>query len=248
MSVVASSVARVSTRTAGIQAIRFSLRGWLRCAAPVFLLWLGLLTAAGAADAAGVQGMERVATAHRSSLALVIACRPNGAPTDCRSSTAFSVGPGLFVTVRHALLGSSEVTLSTLTHGTVTGHIVASDSFDDIVLLRGSLVLPPLQAATTAVAGERAVVVCSRRAVAADGLTGRPANYAGRIGGAPIRVDQGDRELLLERVAGAASVVGCSGSPVLDQSGAVTGVLVGGDGGSAGIVDASRLESLIGRR
>jgi hypothetical protein len=76
-------------------------------------------------------------------------------------------------------------------------------------------------------------------------VSGRPANYVGKLDGAPIRVEQGDHELLLERVAGAASVLGCSGSPVLDRDGVVAGVLVGGDGGSAGMVDVQRLGRLL---
>ncbi len=246
MAAIATRAALAVPRLAGQQGLHLDARVVTRRAAVVALLAAAILTAVGAAAAGEEQHMVNVATADRGSLVLVSACAP-GQPDTCRSSTAFSVGPGLFVTAAHALLGSSQVTVSTLTHGTAVARVDRLDAADDIVLLRSSLQLPALHTAAPT-AGEPAVVVCSRRAIAADGVDGRPANYVGRIGGAPIRVDDGAQPLLLERVAGAASVLGCSGSPVLDRTGAVSGVLVGGDGESAGMVDARRVAALVAGR
>jgi hypothetical protein len=245
MGVLASSIATTMPRSAGLQGLRFNLRIGMRPVLLAALLAAALGSAAAASAAAEEQTMLRVATAQRPSIALVVACSPAGGFSDCRSSTAFSVAPGLFVTAAHAMLGSDHVTISTVTHGTALAQVDQIDTPDDIVVLRSALVLPSLVAAPHAITGEAAVVVCSRRAITADGVGGRPASYVGKIGGAPIRVEQGAHQLLLERVAGAASVLGCSGSPVLDRSGAVTGVLVGGDGGSAGMVDAGRLGRLL---
>ncbi|HXA30221.1 MAG TPA: trypsin-like peptidase domain-containing protein [Candidatus Angelobacter sp.] len=246
MGVIASSVVQAMPRPAGLQGLRFDVRIGARQAALALLLAATLGSALAAASAAEEQTMLGVAAAHRSSLALVVACAPGGTLGNCRSSTAFSVAPGVFVTASHALLGTEQVTLSTLSHGSAVGRVEQIDVEGDLAVLRSSLVLPALHTAPRAVAGEDAVVVCSRRAIADDGAAGRPANYVGRVGGAPIRVDQGSQQLLLERVAGAASVLGCSGSPVLDRSGAVTGVLVGGDGASAGMVDSAELDRVLG--
>jgi hypothetical protein len=245
MGVFASSIAASMPRSAGLQGLRFNVRAALRVALLLALLGAGVASATAASSAAEEQTLLRVATAQRPSIALVVACAPGGTLADCRSSTAFSVAPGVFVTASHALLGSDQVTLSTVSHGSAVARVDHLDEGDDIVVLRSSLVLPALHTAQRAVPGQSAVVVCSRRAIAADGVSGRPANYVGKLDGAPIRVEQGDHELLLERVAGAASVLGCSGSPVLDRDGAVAGVLVGGDGGSAGMVDVERLGRLL---
>jgi hypothetical protein len=245
MGAIASSIVQSVPRPAVLQGLRFNVRAAARLALAAALLLGGLASAWSVSDTAAQQVLQRVALAQRPSIVLVTACRPGGAPTDCRSATGFSIAPGLFLTVGHALLGAVQVTLGSATRGTAPAQVEQSDDVNDVVLLRSTLVLPSLAAATSAVSGERAIVVCSRRAIAADGLAGRPATYVGRVGGPPIRVDQGSRELLLERVAGAASVLGCSGSPVLNSRGAVTGVLVGGDGGSAGMVDVSDLDELI---
>jgi len=244
MGAVASSIAQAMPRSAGLQGLRFNVRVAVRHALFVGMLVAAYLTATAASAAAEEQAMLHVATAERTSLALVVACSPTGALTDCRSSTAFSVAPGLFVTAAHALLGSNQVTLST-SRAIAHAHVVRLDSHDDIVLLSSSLVLPALQTTTRPVTGEPAVVVCSRRAITGDGLGTQPANYVGHVGGAPIRVELSDHDLLLERVAGAASVLGCSGSPVLDSAGVVTGVVVGGDGESAGMVDVARFANLV---
>ncbi|HZS16085.1 MAG TPA: hypothetical protein VFC09_15965 [Candidatus Dormibacteraeota bacterium] len=220
------------------------MRTAARRALVALLLVAALLTAQAATEAATEQAVLRAATADRTSLVLVSACAPGGV-TECRSSTAFSVGPGLFVTASHSLLGSSQVILFSALHGSVPATVERVAGNDDLAVLRSSLLLPALRTAAAA-AGETAAVICSRRAIAADGVDGSPANYVGHIGGAPIRVQDGDHQLLLERVAGAASVLGCSGSPVIDRDGAVTGVLLAGDGGSAGMVDARRLSPLLG--
>lgn len=246
MSAIATRAAFAVPRSAGLQGLRFDARAAARRAAVVALLVLALLGATAAASAAGTQTLLRAATGDRPSIVLVVACLP-GDDSQCRSSTAFAVAPGLYVTALHALLGSETVTLSSAAHGSAQASVVHADGGDDLVVLRSALRLPALHTAPATV-GEGAAVVCSRRAISRDGLTDGPATYTGEVAGAPIRVDAGDHQLLLERVAGAASVLGCSGSPVVDRTGAVTGVLVAGDGGSAGMVDARRLAALVSGR
>ena len=246
MGAIASSIALAVPRSAGLQGLRFDVRTGARRASVALLLLLAALVSADAASgAAREQALLRVATADRTSLVLVSACAPGGV-TVCRSSTAFSIAPGVFVTASHALLGSQLVVIASA-HSTVTATVEQVDDEDDLAVLRSSLVLPALRVAAP-VAGEDAAVICSRRAISADGLDGQPANYVGQVGGAPIRVDNGGHQLLLDRVAGASSVLGCSGSPVVDRSGAVTGVLIAGDGANAGMVDADRLAGLLGDR
>jgi S1-C subfamily serine protease len=246
MSAIATRAAFAVPRRAGLQGLGVSVRTAARRTLVVVLLAAALAGAGAAATAAGEQTLLRAATADRASIVLVVACVPGDA-SSCRSSTAFAVAPGLYVTAFHALLGADVVTLSSASHGTAVGEVVRADDASDLVVLRSSLRLPALRTAAAVTAGEGAAVVCSRRAITSDGLAGRPATYTGQVGGAPIRVADGGRHLLLERVAGAASVLGCSGSPVVDRDGAVTGVLLAGDGQSAGMVDARDLAALIGR-
>jgi hypothetical protein len=248
MGAPASSIVQSMPRTAGLQGLRFDVGAAGRVVLLAALLAAALGSAWDASNAAADQALQRAAAAQRPSIVLVVACRPNGELTDCRSSTAFSVAPGVFLTAGHALLGSDQVTISSATRGTAVAFLDRGDTGTDVALLRSSLALPTVHTAAHATPGQRAIVVCSRRAITADGLTGRSATYVGTVGGAPIRVEQGDHELLLERVAGAASVLGCSGSPVLDEDGDLLGVLVGGDGGSAGIIDVSQLQPVIAGR
>lgn len=245
MSAIATRTILGVPRLAGVQGLRFDVPVAARRGLAALLLAAAVVSSLAAAAAAEEQTLVRAATADRGSIVLVFACRPDD-PGNCRSSTAFAVAPGLYVTAYHALLGADRVTLSSATHGTATAEVARADGGSDLVVLRSPLRLPALAVAAP-VAGEGAAVVCSRRAITRDGLIGRPATYVGQVGGAPIRVDDSGRPVLLERVAGAASVLGCSGSPVVDRSGAVTGVLLAGDGASAGMVDARRLAALVGQ-
>ena len=245
MSAIATRTVLAVPRLAGVQGLRFDVPVAARRLLAAAMLASAVASSFAAAAAAADQTVLRAATADRTSIVLVYACQPDN-PGNCRSSTAFSVGPGLYVTAFHALLGADRVTLSSATQGTAAAQVARADGGSDLVVLQSTLRLPVLTTAVP-VAGEGAAVVCSRRAITRDGLTGRPATYVGRVGGAPIRVDDDGRPVLLERVAGAASVLGCSGSPVVDRTGAVTGVLLAGDGASAGMVDSRRVAALVGQ-
>jgi len=202
---------------------------------------LGLIVLAGgcgiSADSSTDQAaLAQTAAAARHSILLVVACTPNGMPRHCRYATAWSAAPHLFVTARHALAGLPTVSLSSRQHGTAFATVVGVDLAHDLAVLHSDLDLPPLTQTHDAGDGARLVAVCSRRAVAYQGHPNQSGLYEGELDGGAIRTHNADQDLMLERIDGAASVLGCSGGPVLDADGAVAGIAVAGDGSNAGMV------------
>jgi hypothetical protein len=202
---------------------------------------LGLVVLAGGcgitADTSTDQAaLSQTAAAARHSILLVVACTSAGASKHCRYATAWAVAPHLFVTAGHALSGLATVALSSRQHGTAPATVAGLDMAHDLAVLRSDLVLPPLVRTRNADDGTALVAVCSRRAVAYQGHPNQSGLYEGELDGGTIRATVSNQEVLLARVAGAASVLGCSGGPVLDAAGEVAGITVAGDGHSAGMV------------
>lgn len=216
--------------------VGYDTRTILRAGLLVLAMLSGL--AAGTGDgSADYARMVQTAQASRNGVVLLTACRSDGGATRCRYATAWSPAPGVFVTAAHALNGLSTVQLSSRSRGDAPAAVTAVDSIHDIAVLRSALVVPSLRRDHDADPGDRLVAVCSRRAVAYQGHPGQSGLYTGELDGPPIRaVEPNDEQLLLERVAGARSVLGCSGGPVLDADGNVVGISVAGDGGSDGMV------------
>jgi len=197
------------------------------------------LFAASADGSVGDAALAQAAVTARQAIVLMSACDTPAAgakgPT-CRFATAWSPVPHLFITAAHALRGHLSVILSTRTRGDHVATVALLDSAHDLAVLRSDLDLPSLDQARDAGDGDRLVAICSRRAVAYQGHPGQDGLYEGELSGAPIRAQAPSQDLLLERVAGARSVLGCSGGPVIDEAGAVAGITVAGDGGSADMV------------
>lgn len=131
---------------------------------------------------------------------------PNGKHKAC---TAFSIGPGLFVTAGHCMEGKATV------EG-VPFQVIEEDEKADLAVLQARIALPPLSISQSPQAGEEYLAV------------GFPIGI-----GIPLHVPsvfQGDHTLLGKdgSVFVGNSMPGMSGGPIVDRKGGVVSVILAG--------------------
>ena len=172
--------------------------------------------ASGAAAAPGqpAAGCPTAATISAATTSVVSLLASDGPSLE--TATAFSIGSGRFVTVAHAVAGARDIRIGA---GTVAGVIALDLRRDLAVVAAPGLLMPALGPARGAAAATSCAVVIAARGGQAGPIAGMVLQSVQVSIDIPVAARRAALELGVDLRRGD------SGSPVIDGSGAVEGVV-----------------------